>query len=124
MKTRPTQFGVRENTASSRQHAPRLAVSSSSPQPATAVGLLQEEATASASGMNNVEVFDLPLTEANGTTVGEDRDERHLLTVDEVAVRLCVSRNWVYNHASEIGAYRLGKYLRFSWPRVLERLGR
>jgi hypothetical protein len=26
MKSRPTQFGVRENTASSRQHAPRLAM--------------------------------------------------------------------------------------------------
>jgi len=28
MKSRPTQFGVRENTASSRQHAPRRAVDS------------------------------------------------------------------------------------------------
>jgi excisionase family DNA binding protein len=124
MKTRPTQFGVRENTASSRQHAPRLAVSSSSPRSATAVELLQEEGPASGSVMGNVEVLDLPLTEANGATVGEGRDGKHFLTVEEVAVRLCVSRNWVYNHASEIGAYRLGKYLRFSWPRVLERLGR
>ena len=124
MKTCPTQFGVRENTASSRQHAPRLAVSSSSPRPATAVELLQEEGTLPASGMGHVEVLDLPLTEANGATAGEHRDGKHLLTVDEVAVRLCVSRNCVYNHASEIGAYRLGKYLRFSWPRVLERLGR
>jgi excisionase family DNA binding protein len=79
---------------------------------------------ASVSGMGHVEVVDLPLTEENGATVGEDRDGGHLLTVDEVALRLCVSRNWVYNHASEIGAYRLGKYLRFSWSRVLERLGR
>jgi excisionase family DNA binding protein len=124
MKTRPTQFGVRENTASSRQHAPRLAVSSSSPRSTTAVELLQEEGPAPASGIGNVEVLDLPLTEANGAKVVEDRDGKHFLTVEEVAVRLCVSRNWVYNHASEIGAYRLGKYLRFSWPRVLERLGR
>ncbi len=124
MKSRQTQFGVRENTASSRQHAPRLAVSPLSRQPATAVELLKEEGTAAASGMAHVEVLDLPLTEANGATVGDDRDGKHLLTVDEVAVRLCVSRNWVYNHASEIGAYRLGRYLRFSWPRVLERLGR
>ena len=29
MKPRPTQFGVRENTASSRQHAPRLAMNAS-----------------------------------------------------------------------------------------------
>jgi hypothetical protein len=123
MKSRPTELGVRENTASSRQHAPRLAVSSSSPQPARAVELLQEEATASPSGMGNVEVFDLPLTEANGATVGKDRDRGHLLTVEDVAMRLCVSRNWVYSHARELGVYRLGKYLRFSWPRVLERLG-
>jgi len=29
MKSRPTQFGVRENTASSRQHVPRLSASPS-----------------------------------------------------------------------------------------------
>src|SRR6266478_9976821 len=124
MKTRQTQFGVRENTASSRQHAPRLAVNPSSPQPVTAVELLPEEGTASDSRMGHVEVLDLALNEVNGATVGKDRDGKHLLTVDEVAARLCVSRNWVYNHAREIGAYRLGKYLRFSWSRVLERLGR
>ena len=123
MKSLSTQFGARENRASLRQHAPRLAVNPSSPQPATAVELLQEEPTASPSGKGNVEVFDLPLTEANGATVGKDRDRGHLLTVEEVAVRLCVSRNWVYSHASELGVYRLGKYLRFSWPRLLERLG-
>jgi excisionase family DNA binding protein len=57
-------------------------------------------------------------------TVVEMKREEQLLTVDEVATRLSVSRNWVYNHVDAIGGYRLGKYLRFSWPRVLERLGR
>jgi len=57
-------------------------------------------------------------------TVEVTKREEQLLTVDEVATRLSVSRNWVYNHADAIGGYRLGKYLRFSWPRVLERLGR
>jgi hypothetical protein len=123
MKSRPSQFGVRENTASSRQHAPRLAVNASSPQQARAVELPHEEGTASSVGNSNVEVFDLPLTEANGATVGKEREEGHFLTVEEVAVRLCVSRNWVYTHASELGVYRLGKYLRFSWSTVLERLG-
>jgi len=122
MKPHSTQFGVRENTASSRQHAPRLAVNSSSPGPARAVELLQEETTASASRMGNVEVYDLPLADANEATVRRSQEGRELLTVEEVAVRLCVSRNWVYTHASELGVYRLGKYLRFSWPRVLERL--
>ena len=122
MKSRPTQFGVRENTASSRQHAPRLAVNASSSQPVRAVELLHEEGTTSSVGDSNIEVFDLPLTEANGATVGKEREGRHFLTVEEVAVRLCVSRNWVYTHASELGVYRLGKYLRFSWSTVLERL--
>ena len=123
MKSRSTQFGVHENTASSRQRASRLAVNASSPQPARAVELSQEEVTASSSGISNAEVFDLPLTEANGATVGKEREGGHFLTVEDVAVRLGVSRNWVYTHASELGVYRLGKYLRFSWPRVLGRLG-
>ena len=122
MKTRPTQFGVRENAASSGQHASRLAVNVSSQQPPIAVEWLQEEGAVST--VENVEALALPVTEAKWATMGEGRDGKHLLTVDEVAARLSVSRNWVYNHASDIGVYRLGKYLRFSWPRVLERLGR
>jgi excisionase family DNA binding protein len=122
MKSRSTQFGVRENTASSRQLAPRLAANASSQQPTRAVELLHEEVTASSSGISNVEVFNLPLTEANGATVGKEREGGHFLTVEEVAVRLRVSRNWVYTHASQLGVYRLGKYLRFSWSTVLERL--
>jgi excisionase family DNA binding protein len=46
------------------------------------------------------------------------------LTVSEVATRLRVKNSWVYQHADDLGAYRLGKYLRFSWDRVLERLDR
>ena len=76
------------------------------------------------SRMPNLKVFDLSLTESQVATGKEKRAEDQLLTVDEVATRLSVSRNWVYNHADAIGGYRLGKYLRFSWPRVLERLGR
>jgi len=60
----------------------------------------------------------------NQAATGENSADEQLLTVVEVATRLSVSRNWVYNHADAIGGYRLGKYLRFSWPRVLERLGR
>ena len=47
-----------------------------------------------------------------------------LLVVDELAARLRVKRSWVYDHADELGAYRLGKYVRFSWARVIERLER
>jgi hypothetical protein len=45
-----------------------------------------------------------------------------MLTVGEVAQRLRVAPSWVYGHSNLLGAYRLGKYLRFDWKRVLERL--
>lgn len=46
-----------------------------------------------------------------------------MLTVSELAQRLRVAPSWVYGHADLLGAYRLGKYLRFDWGRVIERLG-
>ncbi|MBI4165981.1 MAG: hypothetical protein HY508_09650 [Acidobacteria bacterium] len=47
-----------------------------------------------------------------------------ILTVQEVAERLKLKASWVYTHADDLGALRLGKYVRFSWPRVIERLER
>lgn len=47
-----------------------------------------------------------------------------LLTVRELANHLRLKPSWVYEHADELGAYRLGKYLRFALPRVMERLER
>lgn len=47
-----------------------------------------------------------------------------LLDVSELAARLGLRPSWVYAHADELGAYRLGKYLRFDWQRVTERLER
>jgi hypothetical protein len=49
-------------------------------------------------------------------------DKSDLLTVNELADWLRVNQSWVYVHADELGVYRLGKYLRFALPRVLERL--
>jgi hypothetical protein len=123
MKDAQTQFKMRENTASSRRHASRPAMRATS----EAIGeaeLVENEAAATEARMPSVEVFDLSLAESAAATGEEKKAENQLLTVDEVATRLSVSRNWVYNHADTIGGYRLGKYLRFSWPRVLERLGR
>jgi hypothetical protein len=55
--------------------------------------------------------------------MGNDvRDSLKLLKVDDLAARLQVPRSWVYSHAADLGAYRLGKYLRFDWERVRERL--
>ncbi len=45
-----------------------------------------------------------------------------IMTVEEVAAKLRLKKSWIYAHADALGVYRLGKYLRFSWPRVLERL--
>jgi hypothetical protein len=45
-----------------------------------------------------------------------------LLTVGELAARLKIKPSWVYSHADDLGAFRLGKYLRFSLRRVMERL--
>jgi hypothetical protein len=45
-----------------------------------------------------------------------------LMTVSELAARLRVTASWVYTHADSLGVYRLGKFLRFDWDRVLDRL--
>jgi excisionase family DNA binding protein len=42
-----------------------------------------------------------------------------LLTIEELAAKLRVKKSWVYTHADELGVYRVGKYLRFSYERVL-----
>lgn len=55
-------------------------------------------------------------------TAARNPQTEELLTVSEIAERLQVKVSWVYARADELGAYRLGKYLRFDWNRVLERL--
>ena len=50
--------------------------------------------------------------------------ELELKTVNELAELLRLKPSWVYDHADDLGAFRLGKYLRFSLPRVMERLER
>lgn len=68
-------------------------------------------------GMNTTEI------RGGGMQVVKDfPSTEELLTVEDLAKRLRVPRSWVYSHSEGLGAYRLGKYLRFSWVRVLERL--
>jgi excisionase family DNA binding protein len=74
MKSTSTQFGVRENTASSRQHAPRRAMNAS---------VLQSDPLSATEQQDNrtqelvppiTETFELSLTESDkGATGGEDR---------------------------------------------------
>jgi hypothetical protein len=50
-------------------------------------------------------------------------NEKHeILTVPEVAERLRVGPKWVYSHVEFLGGRRMGKYIRFYWPTVLERV--
>jgi hypothetical protein len=121
MKHRSTQLAARKNPDSPRVHGLRLAASSSS-ESAGEIENRRDRAYPGPSQRGNLEVFDLPLTETRAEVAV--RNAAQFLTVQEVALRLGVSRNWVYNHAEILGAYHLGKYLRFSWSRVLERLAK
>jgi excisionase family DNA binding protein len=96
MKSHSPQFALRENTASSRQHAPRFESS--------------EESSLSSPNM-------AARTEAT-------REESHLLTVHEVATLLQVPVSWVYGRmrkrsVERLPGYRLGKYWRFREAEVL-----
>ena len=51
-----------------------------------------------------------------------EHEPEKLLRVEEVAELLRVPASWVYRNADDLRAYRVGKYLRFSWDRVLEGL--
>ena len=108
MKPRPTQFGVRENTASSRQHAPRVAVQSRfdsvGAKDANLGGAFHDSSQAASD---------------HAATRGERKDEVHLLTVGEVAEFLQVPVSWVYQQTrrrchDRIPGFRLGKYWRFT----------
>lgn len=50
----------------------------------------------------------------------EQRRGDRLLTVEEVAKRLRVARAFVYRHAVELGAFKIGSHLRFSEREVNE----
>lgn len=51
-----------------------------------------------------------------------EHEPERLLRVEEVAELLRVPSSWVYRNAGDLKPYRVGKYLRFSWERVLEGL--
>jgi excisionase family DNA binding protein len=72
MKDVPTQRDMRENTASSRQHASRLALNSSVPDSETLSGNAIEDNQLSLRMSPPAEIFNLPITKAeNGATGGE-----------------------------------------------------
>jgi hypothetical protein len=76
MRLDPPQFGARENTASPRQHASRLAGSSSSRE---YIAELQDQNEATARGPRDVEVVDLPLTDPTNEATGGKAEETAVL---------------------------------------------
>ena len=125
MKTRSTQSGPRENTASSRQHASRLVVSSS---PLGSDPLLQGPTENVPSWPPEISRVKAPVSFMvqldKGATVGERADRSRLLTIKEVAELLRVPVSWVYGRTrrralERLPGYRLGKYWRFSEDEVL-----
>jgi len=135
MKSHSTQSGVRENTASSKQHAPRLAVNSlpsmsealpsslqhRQPTPALASGAnepdkpiitMSLEAATGEEGGNSAEAFS-----TRATVVTATRESRRLplmpepfVSADEAAKFLCVKRRYLLELARRgiTGAYPLG----------------
>ncbi|SRR5713226_314415 len=134
MKSRPTQFSVRENTASSRRHAPRLTVDSlpsmsealsrdlqhRPPTPVAASRTTETdksfitiplEATTGGERGDSAEVFSAPATVINAK---KSRQMPVMLepfvSADEAAQFLCVRRRYLLELARRgiAGAYALG----------------
>ncbi len=76
MNRRSTQFGERENTASSRQHAPRLAVSPSSLQSESLSTSEHEDAKLCERKRPNIETFNLSFTESEKGATGGREEKR------------------------------------------------
>ncbi len=120
MKPSNTQFGMRENTASSRQHDSRVAEKSARASSARQSAAVQKDLPAPSESSS----YESPPRFSNNAahsaaTGGVARHNDHLLTVGEVAELLQVPVSWVYGRTRKrapdrIPGYRLGKYWRFS----------
>jgi excisionase family DNA binding protein len=130
MKPGNTQFGLRENTASSRQHDSRVAVQSVVGPSEIPSAAPQDHVPALSASSSQESVSRFPNNAAHAAaTRGEPRHEEHLLTVREVADLLQVPASWVYARTRKrslerIPSYRLGKYWRFRESDVVAWLGR
>jgi len=118
MKATRPQFGARENTASSRQHASRLAVNLSSLKrhpPQTNNG---QVVAGPATVLSDTQIHISDEDAAESAATGEKTDDTQLLSVREVSKLLHVPVSWVYEHtrprcANPLPHLKLGKYLRF-----------
>jgi hypothetical protein len=134
MKDAPTQFEMRENTASSRQHAPRLLVDSSPSMSESLPRALRHRpptpVSASCAREPDSSIITMPLEAATGgewensaetfsaaATVITAKDSRRMpvtpepfVSADEAAQFLCVKRRYLLELARRgiTGAYPLG----------------
>jgi excisionase family DNA binding protein len=110
---------MRENTASSRQHASRLSASPSKLQYDSAPRDSSPGEQCSLSRSLALEETDHFITKPLSPATGrEEREKEQLLTVQEVAELLHVPVSWVYGRMrkrspEQLPGYRLGKYWRF-----------
>jgi excisionase family DNA binding protein len=126
MKSRPTQFGVRENTASPRQHASRLSVNSNSNEICTdeerhKTQRLSPQDRCLSTGFAN----ESNAARNHEATRGRKEERGQLLTVHEVAQLLHVPASWVYERtrrqsSDQLPHVKLGKYLRFEEATITE----
>ncbi len=104
MKDAPTQFEMRENTASSRRHVSR---------PMESMSERLQAASYEAEDHSESNAF---RRKHDGATVA--RDDEKLLTIQQVADLLHVPVSWVYGRTrrrsiGRLPGIRLGKYWRF-----------
>src|SRR6266705_3622381 len=86
MTTTRLEFGMRENTASSRQHASRLSVNLSSPKPHRLQTNQSEELSPQSRVLSESQPYILDgNAAADGATGGKKMDGTQLLSVQEVA---------------------------------------
>jgi excisionase family DNA binding protein len=123
MKIHPTQFDVRENTASPRRHDSRLAtdvrsnsiyIGDQDPDTGICAPKIKSQTTDS-----ETELHAAPQRAATGEKAGNQ-----LLTIRDVAEMLQVPVSWVYGRMRKrsrerLPGYRLGKYWRFRTEEVL-----
>lgn len=124
MKTHPTQFGVRENSASPRPHDSRLATS-----PASNPIRIKEQNLSTRISPSDHDSSEThrqhQLHAASHRAATGERDAGPLLTVGEVAEMLQVPLSWIYGRMRKrsrerLPGYRLGKYWRFREAEALE----
>jgi excisionase family DNA binding protein len=119
MKTHPTEFDVRENTASRRQHDLRFATDVHSNLVRTEQQALNTRVSPPNNGFPTADSDNhLHAAPHRAATGGVERQDNLLLTVREVADLLRVPLSWVYGRTRRRGEgqlphLKLGKYLRF-----------